>query len=57
MRGWNFLGDNTRFYAIGVVAWLQHVTWFFPAVLLMNVALVVLWWQARVAGEETVPVA
>jgi phosphatidylglycerophosphate synthase len=48
VRGWNFLGDNTRFYAIGVVAWFHHVTWFFPAVLLMNIALVALWWtQAR----------
>jgi hypothetical protein len=48
VRGWNFLGDNTRFYAIGVVAWLQHVEWFFSVVLSMNLALVALWWiQAR----------
>jgi hypothetical protein len=48
VRGWNFLGDNTRFYAIGIVAWLQHVEWFFGAVLSMNIALVALWWiQAR----------
>ena len=49
VRGWNVLGDNTRFYAVGVFAWLQHLQWFFTFVLVpMNVALVGLWlWQAR----------
>ncbi len=49
VRGWNVLGDNTRFYAVGVFAWLQHLEWFFTFVLVpMNLALVVLWlWQAR----------
>ena len=49
VRGWNVLGDNTRFYAVGVFAWLQHLGWFFTFVLVpMNLALVVLWlWQAR----------
>lgn len=49
VRGWNLLGDNTRFYAIGVLAWLHHLDWFFAFLLLpMNGALVTLWlWQAR----------
>ena len=49
VRGWNLLGDNTRFYVIGVLAWLQHLEWFFTFVLLpMNLALGVLWcWQRR----------
>src|SRR2546428_1443996 len=49
VRGWNVLGDNTRFYAIGVFAWLQHLEWFFTFVLVpVDVALGVLWlWQAR----------
>lgn len=49
VRGWNLLGDNTRFYAIGVLAWLHHLEWFFVLILLpMNVALGVLWcWQRR----------
>ena len=49
VRGWNLLGDNTRFYAIGVFAWLHHLEWFVTFVLVpMNVALVALWlWQAR----------
>jgi phosphatidylglycerophosphate synthase len=49
VRGWNLMGDNTRFYAIGVCAWLGHVEWFLLFELLpMNVALVAMWWwQAR----------
>jgi len=49
VRGWNLLGDNTRFYAIGVLAWLHHLEWFFAFILVpMNVALGVLWcWQRR----------
>jgi len=49
VRGWNLLGDNTRFYAIGVLAWLNRLDWFFLFILgPMNVALVGLWlWQAR----------
>jgi phosphatidylglycerophosphate synthase len=47
VRGWNFLGDNTRFFAIGVLALLHRLDLFFPFVLvLMNAAFVVLWlWQ------------
>ena len=49
VRGWNLLGDNTRFYAVGVLAWLRHLDWFFAFVLLpMNAAFALLWlWQAR----------
>ena len=49
VRGWNFLGDNTRFYAIGVAALFHRLDLFFPFVLVvMNVALIVLWlWQRR----------
>lgn len=49
VRGWNLLGDNTRFYAIGVLAWMQHLDWFFPFVLgPMNAAFVAVWlWQDR----------
>ena len=49
VRGWNVLGDNTRFYAIGFLAWTHHLEWFFAFVLVpMNVALAALWlWQRR----------
>ena len=49
VRGWNAMGDNTRFYAIGVLAWLHHLDWFFVFVLLpMDALFVLLWlWQAR----------
>jgi phosphatidylglycerophosphate synthase len=49
VRGWNLLGDNTRFYAIGVLAWFDHLDWFFAFILLpMNAALAALWlWQRR----------
>ena len=49
MRGWNLLGDNTRFYAIGVLVWLGRIDLFFAFVLLpMNLALIALWlWQRR----------
>ena len=49
VRGWNAMGDNTRFYAIGVLAWVHHLDWFFAFVLLpMNAVFALLWlWQAR----------
>jgi hypothetical protein len=49
VRGWNLLGDNTRFYAIGVLAWLHRIDLFFVFILVpMNLALVALWlWQRR----------
>ena len=49
VRGWNLLGDNTRRYAIGVLACLHRLEYLFVFILIpMNVALVALWlWQAR----------
>jgi phosphatidylserine synthase len=47
VRGWNFLGDNTRFFAIGVLVCLHRIDLFFAFVLVpMNLAFVLLWvWQ------------
>jgi CDP-alcohol phosphatidyltransferase-like enzyme len=47
VRGWNFLGDNTRFFAIGVLVCLHRIDLFFAFILvLMNLAFIVLWlWQ------------
>jgi len=49
VRGWNLLGDNTRFFVIGVLAWLHRLDLFFLFILVpMNLALVALWlWQWR----------
>ena len=49
VRGWNLLGDNTRFYAIGALAWFHRIDLYFAFILLpMNLACVVLWlWQRR----------
>jgi len=47
VRGWNFLGDNTRFLAVGVLVCLHRIDLFFVFVLVvMNLAFIVLWlWQ------------
>jgi hypothetical protein len=47
VRGWNLLGDNTRFYTIGVLVCLHRIDLFFAFILLpMNLALIALWlWQ------------
>ncbi len=49
MRGWNFLGDNTRFYAIGLLALFHRIDLYFAFILLpMNLAFIALWlWQRR----------
>jgi hypothetical protein len=49
VRGWNLLGDNTRFYAVGVLAAVHRLDWFFMFVAVpMNAAFALLWlWQAR----------
>ena len=49
VRGWNLLGDNTRFYAIGVLACFHRIDLFFVIILLpMNLAFLALWlWQRR----------
>jgi phosphatidylglycerophosphate synthase len=44
VRGWNLLGDNTRIYAIGVLAWWHRLDLFFLFVLVpMNAVFVVMW--------------
>jgi hypothetical protein len=44
VRGWNALGDNTRFYAFGVFAWLHRLDLYFLFVLVpMNVLFAALW--------------
>ncbi|HSV63040.1 MAG TPA: CDP-alcohol phosphatidyltransferase family protein [Chthoniobacterales bacterium] len=47
VRGWNFLGDNTRFFVIGVLVLLHRIDLFFGFVLvLMNLVFAGLWlWQ------------
>lgn len=49
VRGWNLLGDNTRFYAIGVLVWFHRIDLFFAFILVpLNLAFLVLWlWQRR----------
>ena len=49
VRGWNLLGDNTRFYAIGALAWFHRIDLYFAFILLpMNLAFIALWlWQRR----------
>jgi phosphatidylglycerophosphate synthase len=49
VRGWNFLGDNTRFYAIGILACFHRLDLFFAFVLVpMNLAFLLLWlWQRQ----------
>ena len=49
VRGWNLLGDNTRFYVIGALACFHRVDLFFAFILLpMNLAFLALWhWQRR----------
>src|SRR2546423_627800 len=47
VRGWNFLGDNTRFFAVGVLVCLHRIDLFYAFVLVpMNLAFTLLWlWQ------------
>ena len=53
VRGWNLLGDNTRFYAIGVFALLHRLDLFFLFVLgPMNLALIILWLRQRRADRK-----
>jgi len=44
---WNFLGDHTRFFAIGVLVCLHRIDLFFAFILVpMNLAFIILWlWQ------------
>jgi phosphatidylglycerophosphate synthase len=49
VRGWNLLGDNTRFYGLGVLALIGHLEWFpFLVLIGQNLAwAVVAVWQRR----------
>ena len=51
--GWNLLGDNVRFCAIGVLACLHRTDLFFVFVLVpMNLILVALWFWQRKADRK-----
>ena len=53
VRGWNLLGDNTRFYAIGVLVCLHRIDLFFAFVLVpMNLGLIALWLWQRSADRK-----
>lgn len=53
VRGWNFLGENTRWYAIAVLGWFHHAEWFFVfSVVPMNIAFVTLWLWQRAADRR-----
>jgi hypothetical protein len=53
MRGWNLLGDNMRFGAIGVLACLHRIDLFFALILVpMNLALITLWFWQRSADHK-----
>jgi hypothetical protein len=53
VRGWNFLGDNTRFFAIGILVCLHRLDLFFAFVLIvMNLALLFLWLWQRQADQK-----
>ena len=49
-RAWNLFGANTRFYAIGFLAWLHRLDLYFAFILVpMNLALIAIWfWQERI---------
>ncbi len=34
VRRWNVMGDNTRIYAVGVFAFLHHLEWMFPFIVI-----------------------
>ena len=53
VRGWNFLGDNTRFLAIGILVFLHRIDLFFAFILVpMNLAFVALWFWQRSADRR-----
>ena len=53
VRGWNLLGDNTRFYAIGVLLCFHRIDLFFAFILVpMNLALIAVWFWQRQRGSQ-----
>jgi hypothetical protein len=52
-HGWNLLGDNTRFFAIGLLVFLHRIDLFFAFILIpMNLVLLVLWFWQRYADHK-----
>ena len=50
--GWNLLGDNMRRFAVGLLAFLHRLDWFFAFVLLaMNALFLVMWLRQRAADR------
>ncbi len=53
VRGWNVLGENTRWYAIAVLGWLHHADWFFVfSAVPMNAVCLALWFWQRAADRR-----
>ena len=53
VRGWNLLGDNTRFYAIGVLLCFHRIDLFFAFILVpMNLSLIAVWFWQRSADRR-----
>jgi hypothetical protein len=53
VRGWNLLGDNIRFCAIGILACLHRLDLFFAFLFLpMDAALIALWFWQRQADRR-----
>jgi phosphatidylglycerophosphate synthase len=53
VRGWNLLGDNTRFYAIGVLACFHRIDLYFAFISLpMNLVFLALWLRQRRADQR-----
>jgi len=53
VHGWNLLGDNLRFAAIGVLACFDRIDLFFAFILVpMNLALIALWFWQRQADRK-----
>lgn len=52
VRGWNLLGDNSRRYAVGLLAAVHHIDWLFAFILLpMNVIFITMWLRQRRADR------
>lgn len=52
VRRWNALGDNTRIYAIGVLAFAGHLEWYFVFIAVVMNAVAVLFWAWQRADDR-----
>lgn len=52
VRRWNVLGDNTRIYAIGVFAFLRHLEWVFPFIVLAMSGVSIAFWAWQRADDR-----